>query len=137
MSKSNTARKPSKSGQDRHLPGDPKNGQKRQKCHISGFQERIFQERSGSRNEQVQSWDSKPETSEPLCGKVELGSTQLQTLRIACRATLRTSSSRGAKKGASWRCLLLESRRRDSSIQRLRFYKKNKTVIISKKIIVN
>ena len=32
-------RKPSKSGQDRHLPGDPKNGQKRLKCHISGFQE--------------------------------------------------------------------------------------------------
>ena len=30
-------RKPSKSGQDRHLPGDPKNGQKRQKRQLSGF----------------------------------------------------------------------------------------------------
>ena len=30
-------RKPSKSDQDRHLPGDPKNDQKRQKYHISGF----------------------------------------------------------------------------------------------------
>ena len=33
------SKKPSKSGQDRHLPGDPKNGQKCQKRHISGFQE--------------------------------------------------------------------------------------------------
>ena len=55
---------------------------------------------SGSRSEQVQSWDSKPETSEPLCGKVEWGSTQSQTLRIACRATLRDQlKSRSEKRG--------------------------------------
>src|SRR3989338_4843661 len=73
---------------------------KHQNRHNSGFQETDVYERSGSRNEQVQSWDSKPETSEPLCGKVERGSTQLKTLRIACRATLRDQlKSRSEKRG--------------------------------------
>ena len=30
-------RKPSKSGQDRHLPGDPKNGQKHQNANFQDF----------------------------------------------------------------------------------------------------
>src|SRR3989338_1634517 len=74
------------------------------------FKKRMSRSESGSQNEQVQSWDSKPETSGHSVAKLSEEVRNYKPCESRVAQHYVTSSSRGAKKGASWRCLLLESR---------------------------
>src|SRR3989338_4956657 len=90
---------------------DPKNGQKCQKRHNSGFQETDVlgaKAAPGTNRSRAGTANQKPQSHYVAKLSEEVRNHKPCESRVAQHYV--TSSSRGAKKGASWRCLLLESR---------------------------
>ena len=63
-------RKPSKSGQDRHLPGDPKNGQNVQNAIFQDFKKRSPRSEAAPGTNRSRAWTANQKPQSTVC-KVE------------------------------------------------------------------